>query len=40
MTALRDLIGTELEPTGWLEVTQARIDDFARAWPSALLWAS
>ena len=31
MTALRDLIGTELEPTGWLEVTQARIDDFARA---------
>ena len=31
MSELRDLIGTELEPTGWLEVTQARIDEFAHA---------
>ena len=31
MSELRDLIGTELEPTAWLEVTQARIDEFARA---------
>ena len=31
MTELRDLIGKELGPTGWLEVTQARIDPFADA---------
>ena len=31
MSGLRDLIGTELGPTGWIELTQARIDDFARA---------
>jgi acyl dehydratase len=31
MSTLRDLIGLELEPTGWLEVSQARIDEFARA---------
>ena len=31
MSDLRDKIGTELEPTGWLEVTQARIDEFAHA---------
>jgi acyl dehydratase len=31
MSTLRDLVGVDLEPTGWLEVSQARIDDFARA---------
>ena len=31
MSGLRDLIGTELGPTAWLDLTQARIDDFARA---------
>ena len=31
MSSLRNLVGVELEPTGWLEVSQARIDDFARA---------
>ena len=31
MSSLRDLVGVELEPTGWLEVTQARIDEFAHA---------
>jgi acyl dehydratase len=31
MSALRDLVGVELEPTGWLEVSQARIDEFAHA---------
>jgi len=31
MSSLRDLVGVELEPTGWLEVSQARIDEFARA---------
>jgi len=31
MSSLRDLIGVELEPTGWLEVTQERIDRFAEA---------
>ncbi len=31
MSTLRDMIGTELEPTGWLEVSQARIDEFAHA---------
>ena len=31
MSDLRDLIGTELGPTSWLEVTQERIDAFAAA---------
>lgn len=31
MTELRDLVGTELGPTRWLEVTQARVDRFAEA---------
>lgn len=31
MSDLRDLIGRELGPTGWLEVTQERIDAFANA---------
>ena len=31
MSELRDLIGTELEPSEWLEVTQERIDAFAEA---------
>ena len=31
MSSLRDLIGLELGPTGWLEVTQERIDTFAQA---------
>jgi acyl dehydratase len=26
-----DLVGTDLGPTGWLEVTQERVDQFARA---------
>ncbi|MFN0155810.1 MAG: MaoC family dehydratase, partial [Gaiella sp.] len=29
--ALRDLVGRELGPSSWLEVTQARVDEFARA---------
>lgn len=31
MSSLRDLIGVELGPTGWVEVSQVRIDEFARA---------
>jgi acyl dehydratase len=31
MSALRDLVGVELGPTGWIEVTQERIDAFAAA---------
>ncbi len=31
MSSLRDLVGVELEPTSWLEVSQARIDEFAHA---------
>ena len=31
MSVLRDLVGVELGPTGWLEVTQERIDAFAAA---------
>ncbi|MCE3287822.1 MAG: dehydratase [Gaiellaceae bacterium] len=31
MSALRDLVGTELGPTSWIEVTQERIDAFAAA---------
>ena len=31
MSGLRDLIGKELEPSDWLEVTQERIDAFADA---------
>jgi acyl dehydratase len=31
VSLLRDLVGVELGPTGWLEVSQQRIDDFARA---------
>ncbi|MSO96400.1 MAG: MaoC family dehydratase [Thermoleophilia bacterium] len=31
MSSFRDLIGVELGPTGWLEVSQARIDAFAQA---------
>ena len=30
MSALRDLVGVELGPTGWLEVSQSRIDAFAQ----------
>ena len=30
MSDLRELIGKELGPTDWLEVSQARIDEFAR----------
>jgi acyl dehydratase len=28
---MADLVGAELGPTGWLEVTQERVDEFARA---------
>jgi acyl dehydratase len=31
VSALADLVGAELGPTGWLEVTQERIDAFAAA---------
>ena len=31
MSTVADLVGTELGPTGWLEVTQERVDEFARA---------
>lgn len=31
MSRLHDLVGTELGPTGWLEIEQERIDEFARA---------
>jgi len=31
VSALDDFLGVELGPTGWLEVTQARIDAFAEA---------
>ena len=31
MSELRDLIGKELEPSDWLEITQERIDAFADA---------
>ena len=31
MTAFTDVIGKELGPTAWLEVTQERIDEFAHA---------
>jgi len=31
VSSFRDLIGVELGPTGWLEVSQARIDAFAQA---------
>ena len=31
MTALNSLIGTELGPTGWIDVSQERIDAFAEA---------
>lgn len=31
MSSLRDLVGVELGPTGWLEVSQERIDAFAQA---------
>jgi acyl dehydratase len=31
VSALADLVGTELGPTSWLEVTQERIDAFAAA---------
>jgi acyl dehydratase len=31
VTALGELVGTELGPTSWLEVTQERIDAFAEA---------
>jgi acyl dehydratase len=31
MSELRDLIGKELEPSEWLEITQERIDAFADA---------
>jgi len=31
VTALEELVGVELGPTSWLEVTQARIDAFANA---------
>ena len=28
---LTDLVGAEVGPTGWLEITQGRVDEFARA---------
>ena len=31
MTALEELVGQELGPTGWIEITQERIDTFAEA---------
>lgn len=31
MSALRDLVGAELGPTGWFEISQERIDTFAAA---------
>jgi acyl dehydratase len=31
VSSVADLVGIELGPTGWLEVTQARVDEFARA---------
>jgi acyl dehydratase len=31
MSELRDLMGKELEPSDWLEITQERIDAFAEA---------
>jgi acyl dehydratase len=31
VTGLRDLVGTELGPSSWIEVTQERIDAFAAA---------
>jgi acyl dehydratase len=31
VSAVRDLVGTELGPTSWLDVTQERIDAFAAA---------
>lgn len=31
MTALRDLVGADLGPSSWIEVTQERIDAFAAA---------
>jgi len=31
LSAVRDLVGTELGPTSWLDVTQERIDAFAAA---------
>ena len=31
MSSLRDLVGVELGPTGWLVVSQERIDAFAQA---------
>jgi acyl dehydratase len=31
MTDLRELVGAELGPTSWIEITQARIDAFAAA---------
>ena len=31
MSTLTELLGTELGPTDWFEVTQERIDEFARA---------
>jgi acyl dehydratase len=31
LSAIRDLVGTELGPTSWLDVTQERIDAFAAA---------
>ena len=34
MSALGDLVGVELGPTGWIDVTQERIDAFAAATPN------
>jgi acyl dehydratase len=31
MSALADLVGADLGPTSWIEVTQERIDAFAAA---------
>ena len=31
MSSVADLVGVELGPTDWLQVTQARVDEFARA---------
>ena len=31
VSSLKDLVGTDLGPSDWIDVTQERIDDFARA---------
>jgi acyl dehydratase len=31
VSTIADLVGAEIGPTGWLELTQERVDEFARA---------